>query len=71
MQQIKSIIPHYPIDNGVLDGAGTTDSGAAPTTDFYGNSFAGTPSIGAVEVGTISSGGGLLVHPGTNGRING
>jgi hypothetical protein len=72
-QQIKTTIPFFPVDNGVLDGAGTTDSGAAPTTDFYGQTFANPPSIGPVEVGTVTTGGGggLLVHPGTNGRING
>lgn len=72
-QQIKTTIPFFPVDNGVLDGAGTTDSGAAPTTDFYGQTFANPPSIGPVEVGTVSTGGGggLLVHPGMAGRISG
>lgn len=59
-QQIKTTIPFFPVDNGVLDGAGTTDSGAAPTTDFYGQTFANPPSIGPVEVGTVTAGGGGL-----------
>jgi len=72
-QQIKTTIPFFPVDNGVLDGAGTTDSGAAPTIDFYGQTFANPPSIGPVEVGTLPSpgGGGLIVHPGMTGGIRG
>ncbi len=35
---------------GVMSGAGTTDSGNAPTTDIYGNTRPGTPSIGVSDI---------------------
>jgi len=67
---IKTRLFGYPyIANSII--ASGTSSGA-PTLDFYGNTFAGTPSIGAVEDVTIStSGGGLIVHPGMTGGIRG
>lgn len=68
MQGVKKIISYYPYASGVLVGAGTATG--APTTDFYGNSFASPPSIGPVETGTIASGG-LIVHPGTSGGMRG
>lgn len=69
-QGIKTRLFGYPhIANSII--ASGTSSGA-PTLDFYGNTFAGTPSIGAVEDVTIStSGGGLIVHPGMTGGIRG
>lgn len=73
MWGLNATLPTGIVDNSVLEGKGTTDSGNAPTLAMW-NSFASTPSIGAQEVYTIptgSSGGGLLVHPGMTGRING
>jgi hypothetical protein len=69
-QATRNIIPFYPRSGGSYIAAGTATG--APTTDFYGNSFAGTPSVGAVETGTIStSSGGMIVHPGMAGGMRG
>lgn len=68
-----NLLPYMPYSGSAADNAGTTNSGAAPTKDYYNRDFDGTPSVAPAEYGVIStgSGGGLLVHPGTNGRING
>ena len=70
MLGIKNVIAWYPRANGPNIAKGTATG--APTTDLYGNSFAGTPSVGPVETGTISTtSGGLIVHPGMTGGIRG
>lgn len=50
------ILPLSPFINSKLIGSGTTNSGAAPTTDLFGKAYAATPAIGPVEYGNYVTG---------------
>lgn len=57
-----------PYSTSALIAAGTATG--APATDIYGYTRPATPSVGAAESNTISSGG-LLTHPGMTGGMRG
>ena len=63
--------PHYAaLQTGLVDGAGTATG--APATDMLGNTRSSPPSQGPFERIAITSGsGGLIVHPGNSGGIQG
>jgi len=68
-----NVLPFAPYPGGAADNAGTTDSGIAPTKDFYNRDFDATPSVAPAEylVTSTSSGGGLITHPGMTGGMRG
>lgn len=57
-----------PYSTSVLIGAGTATG--APAADIYSFTRPATPSVGAAESNTVSSGG-LLIHPGMTGGMRG
>lgn len=60
--------PDMPQVADILTGDGT--STGAPSTDIFGYTRPGTPSVGVAEQNAFPSGG-LIVHPGTTGGMRG
>jgi hypothetical protein len=61
---------YMPYVTNVINGDGTATG--MPTDDIHGTTRPSPPSMGASEQTTLySSGGGMLVHPGTAGGMRG